>query len=546
MSKPARKGWRFYDAALRDAFIAAIIVLVVSAATGFAIYRSADRALKQEVQQNLLNLAQSAAGFVDGDAHRDLTDPSQKNSPLYERLRAPFFTLLHANPNVAFIYTAILKDGDIYFVLDSNLKESGDADTSGVMEKYDDATEVMHQALAIQQAMVEQESYTDEWGTFLSGYAPIYDAQKRFVGVVGADIRLTDYLARLRSINRAMLLGLLIGLGFAIAAGTGAWCVRRATMRAEAHSREQQERVTAMELANQQEEQARQAEAAAQKRHEMNAMADMFEVSVKDVVTQVAQSAGHMHQGAERVSAIAADTKQRSELVANTSREAAGASDQINGAADELTHAVQEISAQTQRSSHIAGEASAMALDAQQSIESLAKKSLSVSQVVSIITSIAEQINLLALNATIESARAGEAGKGFAVVAGEVKGLADQVHRATEDISRQIHDMQAATSSSVDAVGKIITIIAQVSESTTAVAAAVEEQSAITRVIASNIASTSQGTHKISQEIDAVREGAEKTGDTVHDVLDTARSLGEQSALLKEKVEAFLANIRSA
>ncbi len=282
-----------------------------------------------------------------------------------------------------------------------------------------------------------------------------------------------------------------------------------------------------------------------QKREAMHTMADTFESSIKVVVAQVASSAVQMQSGAQSVTQISADTKQRSVSVANLSNEAAHTSSQVAAAAEELTASIREISAQTQRSNSIASEASATAEDAQHIIESLAEKSKKVSQIIEVITSIAGQINLLALNATIESARAGDAGKGFAVVASEVKNLANQVAKATEEITAQINEMQVATTSSVDSVMKIIGIIGHVSESTSAVAAAVEEQSAVTNEIASNIIRTSNSTQEISQNMISVQEGAEKTGQTAQQVLESAKSLNTQSVTLKQKVDEFLSTIRA-
>lgn len=283
-----------------------------------------------------------------------------------------------------------------------------------------------------------------------------------------------------------------------------------------------------------------------QKREAMQEMAETFEFSVKGVVSQVANSASQMQAGAQNVTQIAADTKQRSASVAALSGEAAETSSQVATAAEELTASIKEISSQTQRSSQIAGEASSTAQEAQHVIESLADKSKKVSQIIEVITGIAGQINLLALNATIESARAGEAGKGFAVVASEVKGLASQVGKAAEEITAQINEMQLATSSSVDSVMRIIGIIGQVKESTSAVAAAVEEQSAVTNEIAQNIVRTSTSTQEISANISSVQKGADETGVTAHQVLESAKNLSSQSEILKQKVDEFLTTIKSA
>jgi methyl-accepting chemotaxis protein len=288
------------------------------------------------------------------------------------------------------------------------------------------------------------------------------------------------------------------------------------------------------------------AETEKQKHEVMQKIAETFESSVKAVVSQLASSASQMQSGAQNVTKIAADTKQRSVSVADLSKEAAQNSSQVAAAAEELTESIKEISTQTQKANQIAGEASNTAQDAQHIIESLAKKSTKVSQIIEVITDIASQINLLALNATIESARAGEAGRGFAVVASEVKDLANQVAKATEEIITQINEMQIATTSSVDSVMKIIDIIKQLSNSTTAVAAAVEEQSAVTNEIANNVKHTSSSAREISTNITLVQTGAEETGSTAQQVLESAQNLSSQSDTLKQKIDEFLTTIRNA
>ncbi len=285
---------------------------------------------------------------------------------------------------------------------------------------------------------------------------------------------------------------------------------------------------------------------AEEKRRSMHQMADSFEASVKGAVAQLASSATQMQSGAESVTNIAEDTKKRSNIVMNASTEAAQTSSQVAAAAEELTASIKEISSQTQKSSQIANDAASKAEYAKNAINLLSEKSSSVAQIIEVITGIAGQINLLALNATIESARAGEAGKGFAVVASEVKNLANQVGKATGEITQQINEMQGATKDSVDSVMDILSIIGQVSASTSAVATAVEEQSAVTREIAHNVSRTSSGTQEISQNMTTVQDGAEKTGATASEVLQSAKNLNQQSNVLKQKVDEFLQTIRSA
>jgi methyl-accepting chemotaxis protein len=159
---------------------------------------------------------------------------------------------------------------------------------------------------------------------------------------------------------------------------------------------------------------------------------------------------------------------------------------------------------------------------------------------------VAEQTNLLALNATIEAARAGEAGKGFAVVAQEVKALAAQTARATEEISSQITGMQSATQESVTAIKEISGTIGRISEISSTIAAAVEEQGAATQEIARNVGEAAKGTAQVATNITDVNRGASETGSASAQVLSSAQSLSTESNRLKLEVQRFLNTVRVA
>ena len=179
-------------------------------------------------------------------------------------------------------------------------------------------------------------------------------------------------------------------------------------------------------------------------------------------------------------------------------------------------------------------------------VQGLADAAQKIGEVVSLINDIAAQTNLLALNATIEAARAGEAGKGFAVVAAEVKSLANQTAKATEEIGTQVAGIQGATKDSVEAIKSIGKTIGEVNEIATTIASAVEEQSAATQEIARNVQQAAKGTQEVSSNIAGVTQAAGETGTAATQVLGASGDLAKQSEALREQVDRFLAKIRAA
>lgn len=527
--------------------IAALTVLLLGVVTGYTVCRSAEQALKAEVRENLLAIAKSAAGLTDGDALLQITQPAHKHNPTYERVRKPHLALLSANTNIAFIYTMRQVDGNIHLVTDSKLLKPGEEDdTSAVMERYDDGTAMMLRAFAERRALVEEEPYTDDWGTFLSGYAPLQDRNGRFIGVVGADIRLTDYLARLDAIRDAFHLGLGIAAMASILAGLGVWYVRRVALRAEALSAAQAAEYARRERLAQEEEAARQAQALERRRAELHGMADHLDLSVQGVMADVEQSIRRMCTDARSVTDIARDTIAKSEQVNSVAGETADLSARVSAAAQQLTASISEISQQSDRSRQLAHDAASQANTARTAITALSEWSAKVGQITDLISGIAFQINMLSINASIEAVRAGDAGKGFAVVANEVKDLAERVDAATTEIGEQIRQMQEAAERSVSSVGAIGETIHAVTGNIQAVAVAVEQQQAVTGDIARDIERAANGARDICATMNVVRDGAEQTSQSATIVLESSDHLGERSGALKANVDAFLQMVRAA
>jgi methyl-accepting chemotaxis protein len=179
-------------------------------------------------------------------------------------------------------------------------------------------------------------------------------------------------------------------------------------------------------------------------------------------------------------------------------------------------------------------------------VQSLVSASDQIGRIVALINDIADQTNLLALNATIEAARAGDAGKGFAVVAAEVKNLATQTSRATEEIHSQITGVQGATHDAVEAIGAISRTIGEIDQISTTIAAAVEQQGSATQEIARNIEQTAKVTQQVSSNIGDVTRAADGTGVAAGEVLSAAETLGGQSSALRDMVQQFLTAVKAA
>ena len=306
-------------------------------------------------------------------------------------------------------------------------------------------------------------------------------------------------------------------------------------------------KANAIEMERMAEEQ-KAAEAAAEERAktERNEMAQGFESRVGGVIEGVASAATEMQATASSMSATSEQTSQQASAVAAAAEQASVNVQTVAAAAEQMSNSIGEISRQVGLSTEIAKKAVEDVSSTNETMQGLADNATKIGEVVDLISDIAEQTNLLALNATIEAARAGDAGKGFAVVAAEVKGLATQTAKATEEIASQINSMRSVTGDAVEAIQGFGDTIGKIDEITVQVAAAVEEQGTATGEITRNVQEASKGTSEVSSNIAGVNDASAEAGKSSAQVLEAAQELSQQSETLKTEVDKFLAEVRAA
>jgi methyl-accepting chemotaxis protein len=286
--------------------------------------------------------------------------------------------------------------------------------------------------------------------------------------------------------------------------------------------------------------------AIAQRKADMHKMADDFEGAVGEIIDTVSSASTQLEVSAGSLTSTAERAEELATMVAAASEEASTNVQSVASATEEMASSVNEISRQVQESARMAGEAVGQARNTNDRVGEVSKAASRIGDVVELINTIAGQTNLLALNATIEAARAGEAGRGFAVVASEVKALAEQTAKATGEIGQQVTGIQSATQDSVNAIKEISGTIEKLSEISSAIAAAVEEQGAATQEISRNVQQAAHGTQQVSSNITDVQRGASETELASSQVLSAAQSLSGDSNRLKLEVGKFLGSVRAA
>lgn len=287
-------------------------------------------------------------------------------------------------------------------------------------------------------------------------------------------------------------------------------------------------------------------EAEAERRRGLLQVAAGFEGSVKKVADTIGSAAHDLEGAANAVTGSVGNASGQADAVAAAAEQASTNVATVATAAEQLSSSIHEISRQVQHSSAIAAKATMDAQKTNELVEGLAETAGRIGQIVGMINAIAAQTNLLALNATIEAARAGEAGKGFAVVAHEVKGLATQTGKATEEITTQINAVQDATRQAVEAIRDIVGTITTMNEIAGAIAAAVEEQGAATAEIARNVQEAASGTSAVTSSLGLLTMATSEAGSSAGGMLNATQTLVRNAVALRSEVDSFLQGVRAA
>jgi methyl-accepting chemotaxis protein len=491
-----------------------VLILVISLLTYLITFRQAKKALKEITQTELIALSSVIANELSGVQAEEMASLSagDESSPGFSALVDKLKSIRNSNSEIKYLYTMKKSGKGIAFMVDADYGNSQDPGGK-INEEYDEVHERMLNAF--EKPSVDEDFYTDKWGTLLSGYAPIRDTKGNVIGIVGVDMSSDLVLGKQAFIGKMVYLVITIST---LLAALFIFIFSRFLT------------VPIVQMVDMIKDIA-QGEGELTKRlpvktnDELGGLAKWFNIFIhklQEIIRDLSQSVGIMRMSSKdlskssselaeatssmslKIKAVAASSEEMSTgmvSIAAAMEEASTNLDIVAGSAEEMSSTVNEIAKNAETARGITGTAVSQVSNASIRVNELGRSASEIGKVTDVITDISDQTNLLALNATIEAARAGEAGKGFAVVANEIKELAKQTASATQKIKNQIQDIQNNTAGTIAEIGAITKIINDVNEVVSSIATAVEDQSVTTKEIASNVYQASQGINEVNENV---------------------------------------------
>ncbi|QOL19701.1 methyl-accepting chemotaxis protein [Candidatus Bodocaedibacter vickermanii] len=533
-----------FKSPVRDGILAGLFIMLLTGSTGCILYFLGHDALKSEIQNYLKNIAATAAEFTDTQLHQKITEPEQRDSSDYKTLTNPYYKLLKGNDRLAFIYTAIQNEKGIFFILDSQIQKDGEGDNRAqVMELYPDYTPAMLLAFSEKKVVVEDEPYTDRFGTFLSGYAPLYDGDK-FIGIIGTDIKLDDFNLKMDKINKGFYINIIMSSFFGILVGLIVFLIRRSMMNVALMNKKHLEDIKLMEekQAAEQKEVEERMKAEAQLAQE--AVAEEFETQFRDIRGLLSNAVQELCSQSTEMARVVEGASQKAEHVATVSNSTASVIKSLEVAASQMRSSTEHISEEINKSEQAVLWTVEETAKADKTSKSLGLATTRIDEIVELIQSIAGQINMLALNATIEAVRAGEAGKGFAVVAGEVKSLASQTTQATHEIATNVTSIQAVSNEVISVTTAVNSSIIGLKDLLHLIKFSADKQVDVVNEIATQIETSVSMMGVMNQEMMQVKSSSMNVNERAINNLEVAKVMQTHVDVLNTSVEKFLKNIR--
>lgn len=496
----------------RDALLVAILFLIATNISVFAVARLSATEILREYQSKIEIVAKTAALMTDGDLHNVLVFPDQKGSPEYRGIQAPYKQLLQANPEIAYIYTAIMNHNNVYLVVDTKqprvkndtrINVDTRTETAEIRELYTDVTPKFLESLRTGKVLIEDDVQSDDWGNFISGYAPFYDGAGTQVGVVGVDFDAKDFVDHINSIWIIFANGCLISLLLTMMIYIIALDLRR-------------------------------------KQLARRALRDGFNYEMKDHTKTIAVTSDTIYGEASTIAVVIDETAKfageamgnvfgtasRVKSVAETSEVMVKSLGDLRGIMDQYRLEIASAAEQVK--------------NAQEMATKLVSANNQVNDMMAEIPKITGKINLLALNATIESARAGEAGKGFAVVANEVKMLAGQTYDVTKGISGCLEEGKVAAQQTINLVGGMASIVHQAQTMVEGTSRIIDEHSDMLKAVNDDIQEVSHLTKTMENSIQELKTKSDGTGDIFRHLEAGVRDLSDMNKNLNRRVSQFL------